>query len=324
MAIALNEMDKGAANAAALCGTGALLIYGPVAAVCVVTLLICSLFWVRPVTTWLRMVALFALWAAIAVPGLFEVVQPIGRALLLERQAPVFWREASASGNLLGFLNPLELAGLWFDPDYRFFDGASSGLRDPAHLGRRHGCWCGPARPGISRSEAHGPRGGPVGGRRAGDRLRHAKPLQHLQDDDAALPAGASHHHCRPGGRAPSASGSSAAGRVHCVGDAHSTALGVSRLPVLPGKVLSAMSQVAQRISGKAALVYSEDDWLLYDVDSKLIDITGLHYRADEFDRERARTAPYQVIVFEGQRPEADGFACERREKIGRFRLCYR
>ncbi len=302
---------------------GALLVYGLVGAAAVAVPLALSAAWLPP-ARWPRLAFTVALGSLASVPGLLEVIGPTVVSAI-EWTPPAIWSMAPHPGNLPGFLSPFELVGIWFEPDYRLSDlhglrgwleqlGAALAIALAlAFLSRRAARLrfvLRVAAPLVCTTLAVA-----LATRGPYSTSKVMTPLAPLLAalvlaGFAVMPL-----------RLPLRAGLTAAIAGLMLA---STMVAVGRMNVLPEHVTRAMATLRDRIQGKMTLVYSDNDWLLYDVDSPLVDITDLFYRADVFDRSDLRFAPYQIVVFDGQRAERAEFQCRREEKIARFRICYR
>ncbi len=92
-------------------------------------------------------------------------------------------------------------------------------------------------------------------------------------------------------------------------------------ISILPAEVIHASTQIARDFSGKRLLIFSDNDWLLYTIDSETVDIIGLHYLPDKLTDTPSPSA-YDAIVFHHLDPVRSRYTCLQESEYGPFVVC--
>ncbi len=253
---------------------------------------------------------------------LFELAGQVISYFFDASKTPPILRESSSFGNLVGFLNPLMWTGLWWEQDYRmqsikdpisqivlFFSGigiylSARGISDhsPAASLNARLLTCG----ALAYLAILVKTGSPYSTGKIGSFVAPVITATMIRGV-FTIPF------CRITRSVALLSLASLllASNIHLL----------RFISILPADVIHASTQIARDFSGKRLLIFSDNDWLLYTIDSETVDIIGLHYLPDKLTDTPSPSA-YDAIVFHHLDPVRSRYTCLQESEYGPFVVC--
>lgn len=231
-------------------------------------------------------------------------------------------QESASFGNLIGFLNPLMWTGLWWEPDYRFqsLRNVENHLAVLLALGATMVAALGITLPSTGSVLAR--------------RLISSGILTYvfvLFSTKSPYPTGKIASFIAPVVTTMVLKGALS---THLrVALKWGLTLGLmvlmtasninllANIAALPGTAIESMKSISADYKGRRLLVFSGNDWLLYSLDSREVDIMGLHYLPDNLQLP-VEPSKYYAVVFEEGDARRTGYTCLREQLYSPFVVC--